>query len=157
METTNVAVPAAEVEPSSLTAMPEHGSTRHHYAAFVVMLALAVAAPFGVYPVFLAKVLCFALFACAFNLLIGYGGLLSFGHAAFWGTAAYASAHFASKGLAIDAITIFKISIPLGIALPPFRPEFAILASVVVAAIFGYIIGKLAIRRQGIYFAMVTL
>ncbi len=133
------------------------GTPRHHYVAFAVMVALAIGAPFEVYPVFLAKLLCFALFACAFNLLIGFGGLLSFGHAAFWGSAAYASAHFASKGLSIGTITIFKVSIPIGLAIPPFRPEFAILGAVVVAAVFGYIIGKLAIRRQGIYFAMVTL
>jgi branched-chain amino acid transport system permease protein len=107
--------------------------------------------------VYLAKLLCYALFACAFNLLIGFVGLLSFGHAAFWGTAAYASAHFASKGFAIGTITIFKVAIPINIAIPPFPPEFAIIAGVVVAAVFGYIIGKLAIRRLGIYFAMVTL
>ena len=96
--TTGTAAPA--IEESSLTAMPEHGSLRHHYVAFVIMMALAIAGPFGVYPVFLAKVLCFALFACAFNLLIGFVGLLSFGHAAFWGAAAYASAHAASTSLA---------------------------------------------------------
>ena len=133
------------------------GAPRHHYVAFALMMALALAAPFQVYPVFLAKLLCYALFACAFNLLIGFVGLLSFGHAAFWGTAAYASAHFASKGLAIGTITIFKVAIPINIAIPPFPPEFAILAGVVTAAVFGYVIGKLAIRRLGIYFAMVTL
>ncbi len=133
------------------------GTPRHHYVAFAIMVALAIAAPFQVYPVFLAKLLCFALFASAFNLLIGFGGLLSFGHAAFWGTAAYAAAHFASKGLSIGTITIFKVSIPIGLVIPPFRPEFAILGAVAVAAVFGYVIGKLAIRRQGIYFAMVTL
>jgi branched-chain amino acid transport system permease protein len=157
MQSTHTAAEVPAIEASSLTAMPDHGSTRHHYVAFAIMLALAIAAPFGIYPVFLAKVLCFALFACAFNLLIGFGGLLSFGHAAFWGSAAYAAAHFASKGLSIGTITIFKIAIPINLAIPPFRPEFAILGAVIVAAIFGYIIGKLAIRRQGIYFAMVTL
>jgi branched-chain amino acid transport system permease protein len=154
---TSATAPVPPVETSSLTAMPEHGSMRHHYVAFAIMLVLAIAAPFVEYPVSLAKVLCFALFACAFNLLIGFGGLLSFGHAAFWGSAAYASAHFASKGLTIGTITIFKIAIPINIAIPPFRPEFAILGAVLVAAVFGYIIGKLAIRRQGIYFAMITL
>ena len=133
------------------------GTPRHHYAAFALMMALALAAPFQVYPVFLAKLLCYALFACAFNLLIGFVGLLSFGHAAFWGTAAYASAYFASKGFAIGTITIFKVAIPINIAIPPFPPEFAIIGGVVTAAVFGYIIGKLAIRRLGIYFAMVTL
>ena len=142
---------------SSPTALPEHGSLRHHYFAFAIMLALGVAAPFGVYPVFLAKVLCFALFACAFNLLIGFVGLLSFGHAAFWGSAAYASAHFASKGLTLTPFTIFGMNVPIDVAIPPFAPEAAIAIAVIVAAVFGYIIGKFAIRRQGIYFAMITL
>ena len=118
----------------SLTAT---GTPWHHYVAFAVMVALLAAAPFQVYPVFLAKVLCFALFACAFNLLIGFVGLLSFGHAAFWGSAAYASAHAAAKW-----------------GLPP---ELCILFAVLVAAALGAVIGGLAIRRQGIYFAMITL
>ncbi|HEY7608212.1 MAG TPA: branched-chain amino acid ABC transporter permease [Alphaproteobacteria bacterium] len=121
------------------------------------MVALFVAAPYGVYPVFLAKLLCFALFACAFNLLIGFVGLLSFGHAAFWGAAAYASAHFASKGLTVTPFTVLGLSIPINIAIPPFPPELAIVIAVIVAAVFGYVIGKFAIRRQGIYFAMITL
>ena len=118
-------------------ALASIGTPRHHYVAFAVMMALAVAAPFGVYPVFLAKVLCFALFACAFNLLIGFVGLLSFGHAAFWGSAAYASAHAAAKW-----------------GLPP---ELAIVFAVFVSAALGAVIGGFAIRRQGIYFAMITL
>jgi branched-chain amino acid transport system permease protein len=134
MTGTKAAAPAADV---SLTALPEHGSLRHHYAAFALMVVLFVAAPFGVYPVLLAKVLCFALFACAFNLLIGFVGLLSFGHAAFWGAAAYASAHAAAKW-----------------GLPPY---VAILFATAVAAGVGAIIGGFAIRRQGIYFAMITL
>jgi len=142
---------------SSPLAAPERGSLAHHYVAFVLMMALAVAAPFGVYPVFLAKVLCFALFACAFNLLIGFVGLLSFGHAAFWGAAAYTSAHLAAKGLKITSIGIGKFSIAVNIAIPPIPPEFAIIGAVIVAAVFGYVIGKFAIRRQGIYFAMITL
>ncbi|MBL8662563.1 MAG: branched-chain amino acid ABC transporter permease [Candidatus Odyssella sp.] len=115
------------------------GTPRHHYAAFAVMVALAALAQgaFGIYPVFLAKVLCFALFACAFNLLIGFVGLLSFGHAAFWGSAAYASAHAAAKW-----------------GLPP---ELCILFAAFVAAALGAVIGGFAIRRQGIYFAMITL
>src|SRR5678816_306160 len=92
-------------------ALASIGTPRHHYVAFALMLGLAVAAPYLEYPVFLAKLLCYALFACAFNLLIGFVGLLSFGHAAFWGTAAYASAHFASKGFAIGTITILKVAI----------------------------------------------
>jgi branched-chain amino acid transport system permease protein len=90
-----------------------------------------------VYPVFLMKALCFALFACAFNLLIGFGGLLSFGHAMFLGMAGYASAHAAKVW--------------------GFPPEFAILTGTAVAALLGVVTGLLAIRRQGIYFAMITL
>jgi len=99
--------------------------------------ALAVAPFLGVYPVFLMKALCFALFACAFNLLIGFGGLLSFGHAMFLGTAGYVSAHAAKVW-----------GVP---------PEVAILAGTAAAALLGVVSGALAIRRQGIYFAMITL
>jgi branched-chain amino acid transport system permease protein len=105
--------------------------------AFVLMAAALVAAPLVVYPVFLMKALCFALFACAFNLLIGYVGLLSFGHALFFGWASYVGAHTAKVW-----------------GLPP---ELAILAGTAVAAALGLIVGMLAIRRQGIYFAMITL
>ncbi len=101
------------------------------------MVALLVAAPFFVYPVFLMKALCFALFACAFNLLLGYVGLLSFGHAAFLGGAGYASAH-AAKVWA-------------------FPPEAAILFGTLVAAVLGVVIGALTIRSRGIYFANITL
>ncbi|MGF7178034.1 branched-chain amino acid transport system permease protein [Azospirillum doebereinerae] len=100
-------------------------------------LLVAVIAPFLLYPVFLMKVLCFALFACAFNLLIGFAGLMSFGHAAFFGSAAYVTAHAAKVW-----------------ALPP---ELAILAGTASAAVLGLAFGALAIRRQGIYFAMITL
>ncbi|MDE1569716.1 branched-chain amino acid ABC transporter permease [Aquabacter sp. P-9] len=103
----------------------------------VVALAALLVAPFLVYPVFLMKVLCFALFACAFNLLLGYVGLLSFGHAMFFGGSAYICAH---------AVKIMG-----------FSPELGILAGVASAALLGLITGLLAIRRQGIYFAMVTL
>ncbi|MBV8650755.1 MAG: branched-chain amino acid ABC transporter permease [Alphaproteobacteria bacterium] len=104
---------------------------------FVVLLGLALVAPFVLYPVFLMKALCFALFACAFNLLIGYVGLLSFGHAAFMGGAAYVTAHAAKVW--------------------GFPPELAILVGTAAAAVLGFVFGWLAIRRQGIYFAMVTL
>jgi branched-chain amino acid transport system permease protein len=110
---------------------------RHQYVAFAVMVVLFVLAPFFVYPVFLMKALCFALFACAFNLLIGYVGLLSFGHAAFLGSAGYVAAHAAKVW--------------------GWPPELAILAGTVVAGALGLGIGALAIRRQGIYFAMTTL
>ncbi len=129
---------------------------RSETIAFVVMVALLVAAPFFFYPVFLMKALCFALFACAFNLLIGYVGLLSFGHALFFGWASYVCAHLAKVG---------AISIPLWlggwtwltIPLPPLPPEFAILGGTAAAAVLGLVAGSLAIRRQGIYFAMITL
>ncbi len=100
-------------------------------------LAFLLAAPLFFYPVFLMKLLCFALFACAFNLLLGYTGLLSFGHAAFFGGAAYFTGHAVKEW-----------------GLPP---ELGILAGVVGAALLGVVIGFFAIRRQGIYFAMITL
>src|SRR5256714_10786142 len=104
----------------------------------VMMAALLTVAPFaGIYPVFLMKALCFALFACAFNLLIGFGGLLSFGHAMFLGTAGYICAHAAKVW--------------------GWPPEAAILAGTGAAAALGLVTGLLAIRRQGIYFAMITL
>ena len=125
---------------------------------FAALVALGLFAPLLVYPVFLMKVLCFALFACAFNLLIGYVGLLSFGHAMFFGFAAYVAGHLAKVG---------TVSLPywlplLGwkwivIAIPPLTPELAILGGTLAAALLGLIVGAIAIRRQGIYFAMVTL
>jgi branched-chain amino acid transport system permease protein len=106
--------------------------------AIVAMVAIFAIAPFvGFYPVFLMKALCFALFACAFNLLIGFGGLLSFGHAMFLGTAGYVTAHAAKVW-----------------GLPP---EVAILAGTAASAALGVLTGLIAIRRQGIYFAMITL
>mgnify|MGYP001609623286 FL=1 len=114
-----------------------HGAPQHQRIAFAVMVALLVLAPFVVYPVFLMKALCFALFACAFNLLIGFGGLLSFGHAMFLGTAGYVCAHAAKVW--------------------GFNPEFAILFGTAASALLGIVTGLLAIRRQGIYFAMITL
>src|SRR6202167_6006327 len=105
--------------------------------AFLVMVALFSVAPFVLYPVFLMQALCFALFACAFNLLIGHVGLLSFGHALFFGWASYLSAYAARDW-----------------GLPP---EAAIFIGTAAAAFLGFIVGLLAIRRQGIYFAMVTL
>ncbi len=124
--------------------------------AFLVVLALLVIAPAFAYPVFLMKALCFALFACAFNLLIGYVGLLSFGHALYFGWAGYISAHLAKVG---------KLTLPYWfggwhwfvIPLPPLSPELAVLGGALVAAVLGIIAGSLAIRRQGIYFAMITL
>ena len=98
--------------------MADAPTLRHQAVVFGLMVAAFVVGPFVVYPVFLMKALCFALFACAFNLLIGYAGLLSFGHAAYLGSAGYVTAH--------------------------------------VAKVWGWPL-ELAIRRQGIYFAMITL
>ena len=109
----------------------------HQAVGFALMTLALVVGPFVVYPVFLMKALCFALFACAFNLLIGYGGLLSFGHAAYLGSAGYVTAHAAKVW--------------------GWPPELAILAGTAAAAGLGGVIGALAIRRQGIYFAMITL
>jgi len=109
----------------------------HQRIALLAMVAFFALAPALIYPLFLMKVMCFALFACAFNLLIGYGGLLSFGHAMFLGFAGYVAAHAAKVW--------------------GFNPEFAILAAVAAAALLGLGTGLIAIRRQGIYFAMITL
>lgn len=105
--------------------------------AILVFLGLALAAPLVIYPVFLAKVLCFALFACAFNLLLGFAGLLSFGHAVFLGTGGYVTGWLMiNSGL---------------------TPEIAIIAGTVAGGLLGAVFGKLAVKREGIYFAMVTL
>ena len=126
--------------------------------AFVAMVAILVIAPFVAYPVFLMKALCFALFACAFNLLIGYGGLLSFGHALFFGWASYVAAHMAKVGaISLPYPTGAHVWGWLVIPLPPLSPELAILFGAAVAALLGLVAGSLAIRRQGIYFAMITL
>jgi branched-chain amino acid transport system permease protein len=112
-------------------------SGRETYVWIGVMAAALMVAPAVLYPVFLMKALCFALFACAFNLLIGYAGLVSFGHAAFLGTAGYVSAYSAKAW-----------------GMPP---ELAIAAATLSSAALGLAFGLVAIRRQGIYFAMVTL
>jgi branched-chain amino acid transport system permease protein len=102
-----------------------------------MMVLVLLIAPIWIYPIFIMKVMCFALFACAFNLLIGFGGLLSFGHAMFLGTAGYVSAHAAKVW--------------------GWNPELAILFATACSALLALVIGSLAIRRQGIYFAMITL
>ena len=113
-------------------------STNDEMIAFVIMAGLLAIVPLtGLYPYFVMQALCFALFACAFNLLIGFGGLLSFGHAMFLGTAGYVSAH---------ALKVWGVS-----------PELGIIAGVVAAAALSIVTGLVAIRRQGIYFAMITL
>jgi len=124
--------------PAAPPAAPAAVSPLSGPRGILVMAVIFAIAPWvGLYPVFLMKVLCFALFACAFNLLIGFGGLLSFGHAMFLGTAGYVCAHSAKEW-----------------GLPP---EFAILAGTAAAAALGVVTGLIAIRRQGIYFAMITL
>ena len=114
---------------------------RRKHSVQKVLLVIGVVgliwAPFFIYPIFVMKVLCFALFACAFNLLLGYAGLLSFGHATFFGGAAYFTAY-----------TVKQWGVP---------PELGILIGVAGAAMLGLVMGFVAIRRQGIYFAMITL
>jgi branched-chain amino acid transport system permease protein len=135
--TTTAAERQEEFRPVRVPGDRAVGMPLHHAAIFLVLAFGLVVAPFGLYPVFLMKVLCFALFASAFNLLLGFGGLLSFGHAAFFGMGGYLSAHAAKVW--------------------GFTPELAILTGTLVAALLGLVIGGLAIRRAGIYFAMVTL
>src|SRR6202008_4004478 len=111
---------------------------RDEMIVFAVMAVLLAAVPFsGIYPFFVMQALCFALVACAFNLLIGYGGLLSFGHAMFLGTAGYCSAH---------ALEVWGLP-----------PELGIVVGGVAAAALAVIPGFVSIRRQGIYFSMITL
>jgi branched-chain amino acid transport system permease protein len=123
------------VDPMTMPAV--RTESRSETIAFLIMVAVLVIAPFVIYPLILMQALCFALFACAFNLLIGYVGLLSFGHALFFGWASYLSAYSAKAW--------------------GFPPELAILTGAATGAVLGVIAGALAIRRQGIYFAMVTL
>ncbi len=104
---------------------------------YAVLFVVGLIAPAVVYPIFLMKALCFALFASAFNLLLGFTGLLSFGHAMFLGTAGYITGH---------AVKVWG-----------FPTELGILAGVLASTVLGYLVGSLAIRRQGIYFAMITL
>jgi branched-chain amino acid transport system permease protein len=106
--------------------------------AWGVGLLLLIAAPFiGIYPIFMMNALCFAIFACAFNLLLGFTGLLSFGHAAYFAAAAYTTGYLVRSA--------------------GWSPELGVLAGVAIAALTGLVVGAIAIRRQGIYFAMITL
>ena len=127
-------------EPSMTTiVLPPHAPAWRvsKMALYGLLLLALVAAPFaGAYPVFVLKVLCFALFACAFNLLIGYAGLLSFGHAAFLGVAGYVAGH-AMKAWAVT-------------------PEAGLALGTGTGALIGLLMGALAIRRHGIYFSMIT-
>ena len=112
-------------------------SNRPQMVALAAMVVLIAVAPYFLYPVFLMKVLCVALFACAFNLLIGYVGLMSFGHAAFYGMGSYLAAYAAKEW--------------------GFTPELAIIAGGLIGGALGLVFGLIAIRRQGLYFAMITL
>ncbi len=113
-------------------------SDKAGYIAWGIGLAILIAAPFiGLYPIFMMKALCFAIFACAFNLLLGYTGLLSFGHAAYLGAAAYATGWLVKSA--------------------GWSPELGVLGGTLIAAAVGLVVGLIAIRRQGIYFAMITL
>ena len=121
-----------------MSTSPEADLSRYSHLAWAVGLALLIAAPFiGVYPVFMMKALCYAIFACAFNLLLGYTGLLSFGHAAYLGAAAYFTGWLVRSA--------------------GFTPELGVLAGTLGAGLIGLVVGLIAIRRQGIYFAMITL
>jgi branched-chain amino acid transport system permease protein len=116
----------------------EASLTRYSRLAWLAGLALLIAAPFiGLYPIFVMKALCYAIFACAFNLLLGYTGLLSFGHAAYLGAAAYFTGYLVRSA--------------------GFSPELGVLAGTLGAGLIGLLVGLIAIRRQGIYFAMITL
>jgi branched-chain amino acid transport system permease protein len=121
----------------TITAPVEVANPRDEQIAFVLMTLALIVAPLFAYPFFLMQALCFALFACAFNLLVGYVGLLSFGHAMFLGSAGYFSAHIAKVW--------------------GWPPELAIVAAALGAGVIGLVTGALAIRRQGIYFSMITL
>ena len=123
---------------ATVTPSESNDTTKLARIAWGIGLAILVAAPFiGLYPVFMMKALCFAIFACAFNLLLGYTGLLSFGHAAYLGAAAYVTGWLVRSA--------------------GWSPELGVLAGTGVAAACGLVVGLIAIRRQGIYFAMVTL
>ncbi len=132
MGTTTILPRAAAARPFSIL-----GFSSAQAVALLLLLVAIVAGPFALYPVFLMKVLCFALFACAFNLLIGYVGLLSFGHAAYFGMGSYVTA-WTAKNWGVT-------------------PEIAILLGGLTGAALGCLFGALAIRRQGLYFAMITL
>lgn len=123
--------------PAPVLADSKKSQRKFHFWIFAGLAIIIAAAPFVLYPVFLMKVLCFGLFALAFHLLLGYGGLLSLGHAAYFGMAGYACAYSAK----VWGLT----------------PELAILCGTSLSALLGLLLGSLAIRRQGIYFAMITL
>lgn len=128
---------SAASSPLSGTIPAANAKATGAWKLFLALALIGVVAPFMAYPTFLMKVLCFALFACAFNLLLGFAGLLSFGHAAFFGAAAY-----------LCGILVRDVGV---------SPEIGILAGTVLGGLLGALFGSLAIRRSGIYFAMITL
>ncbi|NNU81719.1 branched-chain amino acid ABC transporter permease [Halovulum dunhuangense] len=130
-----MAVKSEPIATETIDVLPNASGVRT--VLLLVLLAGLLVAPFMLYPIFVMKLLCFALFAAAFNLLLGYTGLLSFGHAAFFGGSAYFTAHAVKEW--------------------GWSPEFGVLLGVAGAAVLGLIMGAIAIRRQGIYFAMITL
>lgn len=130
-ESTTIKAPAVELE------RQKRAKFRRNMF-YLALIVVGLIAPFLAYPVFLMKVLCFALFACAFNLLLGYAGLLSFGHAAFLATGGYVTGYLLAS-------------------YPGLTPELGIIAGTLLATLLGVVFGVLSIRRQGIYFAMVTL
>ncbi|WP_238366903.1 branched-chain amino acid ABC transporter permease [Mesobacterium pallidum] len=123
--------------PMAETALHPLGFSRARFILFVVTALAVVIAPFVLYPIFLMKIYCFIIFAVAYNLLLGYTGLMSFGHAAFWGMGAYLTAYSAANW--------------------GFGFEAALLTGTVTGAALGLIFGLVAIRRTGLYFAMITL
>jgi branched-chain amino acid transport system permease protein len=136
--TTTVAVDAAQAAPAKLSSVQNPGMSKPVRFTYIALLAIAIVAPLvGLYPVFVMKLLCFALFACAFNLLLGFTGLLSFGHAAFFGMAAYIAGWVVKE--------------------QGWTPELGLVAGTFTGAALGLVFGLVAIRRQGIYFAMITL
>ncbi|MGP9677406.1 MULTISPECIES: branched-chain amino acid ABC transporter permease [Halomonas] len=122
----------------SVVAKRQRRASQRRTLFYIALIVVGLVAPFLAYPVFLMKILCFALFACAFNLLLGYAGLLSFGHAAFLATGGYVTGYLLAS-------------------YPGLTPELGIIAGTLVATLLGVLFGVLSIRRQGIYFAMVTL
>ncbi|MCO7244982.1 branched-chain amino acid ABC transporter permease [Halomonas sp. Mc5H-6] len=122
----------------SMVAERQRRAKQRRTMFYLALIAIGLVAPFLAYPVFLMKVLCFALFACAFNLLLGYAGLLSFGHAAFLASGGYVTGYLLAS-------------------YPGLTPELGIIAGTLSATLLGVVFGVLSIRRQGIYFAMVTL
>lgn len=137
MSVKTVASDSATSPQVSTVARHSDDDRRSRLLVLIAILALFLITPLAIYPVFLMKIMCFAIFAGAFNLLLGFGGLISFGHAAFFGSASYVAGYLLKQA--------------------GFTPELAVLTATVCSAILGAVFGAIAIRRQGIYFAMITL